>query len=125
MPQVFQESYETSIICCGWFMYSPVEGCFFPTRFLHVLLLRLAFLFASPQDDATPSSSKTKSPALNRKCNMWKKGISWPDTNGLKAVFEMKGLKTATLRMMYIDGREIHCVRLRTCKVDCHHESKE
>ena len=81
------------IICCGWFMYSPVQARFFTTQFLHVLLLRLAFLFAPPQDDATPSSSKTKTPTLSRRCNMWKNGISWPDTNGVNAVFEMKGLK--------------------------------
>ena len=53
------------IICCGWFMYSPVEGRFFTTRFLHVLLLRLAFLFVAPQDDATPSSRKTKTLTLS------------------------------------------------------------
>ena len=95
-------------------MYSTVEGQFFTTQFLHVLLLRLAFLFAPSQDDAIPSSSKTKTPALSRRCNMWKNGISWPDTNGVKAVFEVKDMKTATLRMTCIKGREIYCVRLRT-----------
>ena len=110
---VWQGSCESSY-CCGWLMYSTVEVRFFTTRFLHVLLLRLAFLFAPPQDDATPSSSKTKAPALRRRCNMWKNGISWPDTNGVKAYFEVKDLKTATLRMMCMKGREIYCVRLRT-----------
>ena len=113
IPQVLQESHQCSYYC-GWLMYSTVEGWFFTTRFLHVLLLRLAFLFAPPQDDATPSSSKTKSTALSRRCNMWENGISWPDTNGVKAVFELKSLKAATLRMTCIKGREIHCVRLRT-----------
>ena len=94
-------------------MYSPVEGHFFTTWFLHVFLLWLAFQFAPPQDDAIPSSRKTKTPTLSRRCNMWKNGISWPDTNGVNAVFEMKGLKTATLRTMCIEGREINCVRLR------------
>ena len=113
MPQVWQES-DGSSYCCGWFMYSTVEGRFFTTRFLHALLLRLAFLFAPPQDDATPSGSKTKAPALSRSCNMWENGISWPDKNGVKAVFEVKDMKTATLRMMCMKGREIYCVRLRT-----------
>ena len=102
------------IAVAAWFMYSPVEGQFFTTRFLHVLLLRLAFLFAQPQDDATPCSSKTKSAALSRKCNVWENGISWPDTNGVKVCFELKDLKTATLTMTCMEGREIHCVRLRT-----------
>ena len=113
IPQVFQKSCETCY-CCGWLMYSTVEVRFFTTRFLHVLLLRLAFLFAPPQDDATPSGSKTKAPALSRRCNMWKNGISWPDTNGVKAVFEVKDMKTATLKMTCMKGREIYCVRLRT-----------
>ena len=101
IPQVLQESYETSY-CCGWLMYSTVGGRFFTTRFLHVLLLQLAFLFAPPQDDATPCSSKTKSPALSRKCSMWENGISWADTNGMEAVFEVKDLKTAILKMTCI-----------------------
>ena len=111
--QVLQKNYESSY-CCSWLMYSTVEGRFFTTRFLHVLLLRLAFLFAPPQDDAAPSNSKTKAPALSRKCNMWKNGISWPDTTGVKTYFEIKDLKTATLRMTCMKGREIYCVRLRT-----------
>ena len=45
---------------------------------------------------------------------MWKNGTSWPDTNGVKAYFEVKDLKTATLRMTCMEGREIYCVRLRT-----------
>ena len=123
IPQVVQESFESSY-CCGWLIYSTV-GQFFTTRFLHVLLLRLAFLFAQPQDDATPCSrSKTKSPALNRKCSMWENGISWPDTNGVKAVFEMKDLKTATLKMTCIEGSEIYCIRLRTKLINIIIEAK-
>ena len=113
MPQVSQEIHKTSY-CCGWLMYSTVEDQFFTIRFLHVLLLRLAFLFAPPQDETMPSSRKIKAPVLSRRCHMWKNGISWPDTNGVKAVFEMKDLKTATLKMICPEGREIHCVRLRT-----------
>ena len=123
MPQVLQESHESSY-CCGWLIYSTVEGRFFTTRFLHVLLLRLAFLFAPPQDDATPSKSKTKSPALSRKCSMWENGISWADTNGSKAVFEVKDLKTATLKMTCKKGREIYCVRLRTKLINSIMEAK-
>ena len=122
MPWIMQESYESSY-CCGWFMYCT-DGRFFTIRFLHVLLLRLAFLFAPPQDDATPSGRKTKSPALSCRCNMWKNGISWPDTNGVKAVFEVNDLKTATLRMICIEGREIHCVRLRTKLINSIMEAK-
>ena len=123
VPQVWQENYENSY-CCSWLMYSTVEGRFFTTRFLHVLLLRLAFLFAPPQDDATPSSSKIKTPALSRKCNMWENGIIWPDANGVKACFELKNLKTVILKMTCMEGREIHCVRLRTKLINIIVEAK-
>ena len=113
MPQVLQETHKITY-CCGWLMYSAAEDQFFTTQFLHVLLLRLAFLFAPPQDETMPSSGKIKAPVLSRRCRMWKNGISWPDTNGVKAVFEMKDLKTASLKMICPEGREIHCVRLRT-----------
>ena len=113
MPQVSQETHEISY-CCDWLLCSAAEDQFFTTQFLHVLLLRLAFLFAPPQDETMPSSRKIKTPVLSRRCHMWKNGISWPDTNGVKAVFEMKDLKTASLKMICLEGREIHCVRLRT-----------
>ena len=113
MPQVLQESHKITY-CCGWLMCSAAEGQFFTTRFLHVLLLRLAFLFAPPQDETMPSSKKIKAPVLSRRCSMRKNGISWQDTNGVRAVFEMKDLKIASLKMICPEGREIHCVRLRT-----------
>ena len=122
-PQVLHESNESSY-CCSWLMFSTVEDRFFTIRFLHVLLLRLAFLFAPPQDDATPSSSKTRSAALSRRCNMWENGISWPDTNGVKACFELKNLKTVILKMTCMEGREIHCVRLRTKLINVIVEAK-
>ena len=120
--QVFQESCGSSY-CCGWLMYCT-DGQFFTIRFFHVLLLRLAFLFAAPQDDAIPSSRKTKSPSLSRRCNMWKNGISWSDTNGVKTVFEVNDLKTTTLRMTCMEGKEIHCVRLRTKLINSIMEAK-
>ena len=99
---------------CRWYMYCTAEHHFFTTRFLQVLLPRLAFGFTLSQDDATQSNKKTKAPALSRKCNMWKNGISWHDTNGVKAVFEVKDLQTATVTMTCTERGEIHCVRLRT-----------
>ena len=112
-PQVLQESHE-GLYYCRWYMYCTAEHHFFTTRFLQVLLLRLAFRFALSQDDATQTNKKTKAQALSRKCNMWKNGINWSDTNGVKAVFEVKDLQTATVTMTCTERGEIHCVRLRT-----------
>ena len=111
--QVLQES-PKGFYFCRWYMYCTAEHQFFTARFLQVLLLRLAFRFSLSQDDATPSSRKSKAPALSRRCNMWKSGISWSNTNGVKAVFEVNNLKTTTLNMTCKAGGEIQCVRLRT-----------
>ena len=68
---------------CGWLMHSSVERQFLTTRFLHVLLLRIAFLFSQPQDYTTLSSTKAEGPAVRRKCKIWKNGITWHDANGV------------------------------------------
>ena len=100
--------------CCGWCMHSTGEHQFFTTRFLHVLLLRLAFLFAVPQDNVIPTASEVETPALKRSCAMWKSGITWHDTHGISTHFEVTDLKTVILIMSCIKGREVHCVKLRT-----------
>ena len=110
-PQVLHESC-ASHYHCGWFMHSTAKHEFFTTRFLHVLLLRLAFLFALPQDNAMHSEDET--PDLKRSCTMWKSGITWHDTNGVSAFFEVRDFKTVILIMSSIKDNEIHCVRLRT-----------
>ena len=112
IPQVLHENHESHYYC-GWFMHSTAKHQFFTTRFLHVLLLRLAFLFALPQDIAIPTASENETPALRRSCTMWKSGITWHDTNGVSTHFEVRELKTVILIMSSMKGSEIHCVRLR------------
>ena len=113
IPQVLHESHESHYYC-GWFMHSTANHQFFTIRLLHVLLLRLAFLFALPQDIAIPTVSEVESPVLKRSCTMWKSGITWHDTNGVSTHFEVRELKTVILIMSSMKGSEIHCVRLRT-----------
>ena len=110
VPQVL---HERSHYYCGWFMHSTVKEQFFTTRFLHVLLLRLAFLFALPQDNALSTASEDETPVLKRSCTMWKSGITWHDTNGVSTHFEVRELNTVILIMSSMRGSEIHCVRLR------------
>ena len=106
------ESHESSY-CSGWLIRS-VEHQFFTTRFLHVLLLRLAFLFSQLQDDATLSSTKTDGPAAKCKCKIWRNGISWLDKNGISSLLEVRSLKTVALSMTCLEDSRIHCVRLRS-----------
>ena len=72
----------------GW--YTKCTGMFdyFPTRFLHVLLLRLAFAFALPIANCNITESNEIS-ARNRRCTMWKNGIRWLMEEGVECIFEM------------------------------------
>ena len=45
---------------------------------------------------------------------MCKNGIMWSDGNGVSALLEVKDLKTVSLVMSSMKGKETHCVRLRT-----------
>ena len=119
-----QESQKCSYHC-GWLMHSSVEDQFLTTRFLHVLLLRIAFLFSQPQDYTTLSSTKAEGPAVRRKCKIWKNGINWHDANGVSTLFEVRDLKTVVLSMACMDHSRIHCVRLRSQLIQTILKSKD
>ena len=71
----------------GWCLYCPNPFQFLSVRFLHVLLLRLAYLFCLPRRpkvDELETESKVgevnkKAPIqqLNRRCTVWENGIYW------------------------------------------------
>ena len=63
-------------LCC-----KELEYQFFTSRFLHVLLLRLAYTFPLPGD---------KSYLQNQTgCTVWKNGISWENEEGIRTVVEL------------------------------------
>ena len=66
----------------GWCLYCPNPFQFLSIRFLHVLLLRLAYLYSLPRRRKAGELDK-KSPMqqLNRRCTVWKNGIYWKDIN--------------------------------------------
>ena len=72
---------------CGSFGWSMIVKCtdqFFTPRFLHVLLRRLPFEFALPTAQATPLHSQ-----LNRRCDVWSRGIKWLSKTGVATIVEM------------------------------------
>ena len=78
-----KESYTT---CKGWYIKCSWEYDYFPPRFLHVLLLRLAFNFALP----ACSTRKEKNVHLySRRCTMWKNGIHWWMDTDVECVVEV------------------------------------
>ena len=86
----------------GWYIKCTGEFDYFPPRFLHVLLLRLAFRFAlrpfepSERNDGQPSVNLESSSALaadicrfSRRCKLWKGGIRWLMEEGVECVVKV------------------------------------
>ena len=66
----------------GWCLQCSNPHQFFVPRFLHVLLLHLAYYYALPK-------SESSIPNLHRLCDIWKNGIHWLDTRGVETVVEL------------------------------------
>ena len=84
----------------GWYIKCTGEFDYFPPRFLHILLLRLAFSFAlrpfepslSTQqngEQSSPSAVAADISRCSRRCTMWKSGIHWLMEEGVECVVEV------------------------------------
>ena len=108
---------------CGWCLLCSKECQYLTPRFLHVLLLRLAFSFAlasnrSQQDEA--------SPVLRRRYAVWKNGIQWLDQDGVETIVEVSEQNKLLLLLMSCpEGEEMACVRLRSSLISKLLETKE
>ena len=70
----------------GWCIECSNHHQFFSNRFLHVLLLRLAFTFPLASDHLLPSSSLY---GLERRCQVWRNGIIWKSVSGVSTIVEI------------------------------------
>ena len=85
----------------GWYIECEGDYDYFAPRFLHVLLLRLAFNFTLP----TCSSRKRKNLGLcSRRCKMWKSGIHWLMKTDVECVVEV--VKQSKGVVVMIKGKE-------------------
>ena len=95
---------------CGWFYRcnEPTEQL--TTRFLHVLILRLAFS-CDPPDEPTGRESVV----LLRSCSVWKHGIAWWTNDGIETIVEV-GLQCRWVAVMLRchDTHKVQCAELRT-----------
>ena len=86
---------------CGFILHCSETDKFFTPRFLQVLILRLAFLFA-----LVPCTHSV-SPAIERLCCVWKNGISWINENGIESVVEvLEDIQTVVVMLRCISGEE-------------------
>ena len=95
---------------CGWLYKCSKETEQLTTRFLHVLILRLAFA-CDPPDDPT----ETESVVLLRKCSVWKHGIAWWTNDGIEVIVEV-GLQCRWVAVMLRcpNDKKVECAELRS-----------
>ena len=88
----------------GWCLQCTREHDFFPPRYFHVLLLRLAYKMALPQEDNQ----------LKRRCTFWKNGLYWFNGHGVGSLVEIVDESQCVLVMMSCEeGYSDNMVSLR------------
>ena len=64
----------------GWCLGCRNPKSFFGSRFLHLLLLSVAYTF--------PLSNRRSHSPLHRRCTIWRNGISWTDSDNITTLVE-------------------------------------
>ena len=89
-PGLVQSERPDSLVQQGALEFGWCLGCvdpeqYFSSRFLHVLLLSVAYRFSRPiRRKITPSLC-----GLQRRCNVWKNGISWTNSDNIATIIEL------------------------------------
>ena len=87
----------------GWCLGCSDPHQFFSNRFLHVLLLRLAFMFP------LASINRSLSPilhSLERQCKVWRNGICWKSVSGVSTIVEIVDLNRWVIVLVSEKTRE-------------------
>ena len=87
----------------GWCLGCSDPHQFFSNRFLHVLLLRLAFTFS------LASVTRSLSPFLQdieRQCEVWQNGICWKSVSGVSTIVEIVDLNRWVIVLVSEKTRE-------------------
>ena len=89
----------------GWCLQCSNPHQFFLPRFLHVLLLNLAYRYAIPDTLDNPH---------HRQCTIWTNGILWSDDDGVQTLVEIVDNSQCVLLLMScVEGYECNMVKLR------------
>ena len=111
-PKESCRSNEQTYYKCGWSLQCIRPDQFLSPRFLHVLLLRLAFSFALAPEKVEEDKA---CPVLQRRCSVWKNGIHWQNRDGVEAIVEVVEQNTAvTVMIGCLKERELACTKLRS-----------
>ena len=111
---------------CAWLAHCSGDFDYFPSRFLHVLLLRLVFQFTLSfpaeyqSQDASPDSSHFK-----RRCSMWKTGVHWLMTEGVECMVELvDGSKGVVVTAKSKQDTAENCVSVFNKIISCVKQAK-
>ena len=116
-----QSEYDYSF---GWILKCSHLEQFFSSRFLHVLLLRLAFCFAL---EASGNRSDTnQSIGIHRNCYIWKNGIFWGRAFAMQILVEVTpDNKSVLLLARFQEDDLLQCVHHRSQVISAILQCKE
>ena len=101
---------ETVCLEYGWLYRCGKETEQLTSRFLHVLILRLAFSCEHPDNP-----TEIESVVLLRSCSVWKHGIAWSTNDGIETIVEV-GLQCRWVAVMMRcpNTHKVQCAELRS-----------
>ena len=109
-PEDVCQPKEIDMYQCGWFYKCGKDTEQLTSRFLHVLILRLAFS-CEPPDDPTGRESVV----LLRSCSVWKDGIAWCTNDGIETIVEVgPQCRWVAVIMRCPDTHKVQCTELRS-----------
>ena len=108
----------------GWILKCIHQEQFFSSRFLQVLLLRLAFSFAleASWDIATQSID----PGIHRDCHLWKSGVFWGSVFSMQTIVEVTSdNKSVIVLARFRKANLLQCIHLRSAVISTILQCKE
>ena len=93
----------------GWILQCATPEQFFSSRFLQVLLLRLAFSFAL--ESSTEDSDNL---GIHRKCSLWKNGIFWGTHFEMNVLVEINDNKSVMVVCRFNASNLVKCLEHRS-----------
>ena len=96
-----------------WFLQCRNPDQSLSARFLHVTVHRLAFSFAM----AHSTSNASEQVSIQRRCSVWKNGISWRTRSGVDGIVEIVEQKKVVVYVRSRKDHELDAVFLRSAVI--------
>ena len=108
----------------GWILKCIHQEQFFSSRFLQVLLLRLAFSFALKA--SCGSDTESVGPGIHRNCHLWKNGVFWGSVFGMQTLAEVTSdNKSVVVLARFRKANLLQCIHLRSAVISTILQCKE